>query len=103
MAADVVMYRTPLCPYCIRANHLLRRKGAAFREIEVFGDRATRAWLAEVTGRRTVPQVFINGVSVGGFDELCALDRAGRLDRMLAENPCADAPLTPNQLAPSRS
>lgn len=88
--AEVLMYRTPVCPYCIRAKMLLKRKGVAFTEIDVSGDRAKRAWLMEVSGQRTVPQIFINGRSIGGCDELYMLERLGKLDRLLAEPAPAD-------------
>jgi glutaredoxin 3 len=87
MPAEVVMYRTPFCPYCIRAKLLLEKKGVPFREIDVSGNYGARAWLVEVTGRRTVPQIFINGASIGGCDELFALDRAGKLDPWLSQEP----------------
>ena len=83
--ADVTIYVTSYCPYCTRAKALLTRKGVSFTEIDVGNDPAKRAWLAEQTGMRTVPQVFINGRSVGGSDDIHALDRAGKLDPMLAE------------------
>lgn len=86
MAAEVIVYRTPYCPYCVRAERLLRKKGVAFTEIDVSGDWERRAWLERATGRHTVPQIFINGRPIGGSDELHALDRSGKLDRLLAEN-----------------
>ena len=89
MPAEVVVYRTPICPYCIRAKMLLERKGVAFTEIDVTGDWDRRAWLAQVTGRRTVPQIFINGVSIGGFDDMALLERSGKLDSLLAAEPDA--------------
>ena len=74
-----------ICPYCIRAKMLLKKKGIPYEEVDVGGDRDARDWLIQVTGgRRTVPQIFIKGESIGGFDELAALERAGRLDAMLA-------------------
>src|SRR5450755_7189 len=86
-AAEVVMYRTPFCPYCTRAEALLHRKGASVREIDVSNDPAARRWLLDVSRQRTVPQIFINGASVGGYDEIALLDRRGILDRLLAEAP----------------
>jgi glutaredoxin 3 len=83
------MYRTPFCPYCTRAEALLRRKGARLREVDVSGDPAARHWLLEVSRQRTVPQIFINGVSVGGYDEIAALDRRGMLDQLLGQAPPA--------------
>jgi glutaredoxin 3 len=85
--AHVVMYRTPICPYCIRAKALLQKKGVPFEEVDVSRDDAKRAWLIDATGQRTVPQIFINGRSVGGCDELHALEHHGELDRLLAEPP----------------
>jgi glutaredoxin 3 len=82
--AEVVVYVTDYCPYCVRAKGLLSRKGVAFTEIDVSGDDELRAWLVKTTGRRTVPQIFIDGVPVGGSDDLHALDRAGKLDAMLS-------------------
>ncbi len=83
--ADVVVYRTPMCSYCFRVKHLLESKGVPFKEVDVSGDEGKRRWLFDVTRRRTVPQVFINGRPVGGFDDLARLDRSGELDRLLAE------------------
>jgi len=79
----IVMYSTNWCPYCIRAKYLFHKKGYEFEEINVQGDREKRAWLVQVTGRRTVPQIFIDGKSVGGFDEVNALERRGQLDKMV--------------------
>src|SRR6266581_4230257 len=90
--AEVVMYRTPFCPYCMRAERLLSQKGAAVREVDVSGDHRARSWLLEVSQQRTVPQIFINGVSVGGYDDIAALDRHGVLEQLLDEAPRAAAP-----------
>lgn len=79
----ILVYTTSYCFYCIRAKRLLSARGYAFSEIDVTGDDAQRAWLVEKTGRRTVPQVFIDGRSVGGYDEIAALDRKGELARMV--------------------
>ncbi len=81
--ADVTIYTTSYCPYCRAATALLGKKNVAFDEIDVTGDDAARADLARRTGRHTVPQVFIDGRSVGGYDDLAALDRSGRLDELL--------------------
>ena len=84
-AAAVKMYTTKICPYCIRAKMLLAKRGIAYEEIDVEGDHAMRAWLVKATGGlRTVPAIFIHGEPIGGFDELHALDRAGRLVSMVA-------------------
>jgi glutaredoxin 3 len=84
--AEVVVYRTPTCAYCVRVHHLLHSKGVPFTEVDVSDDPDKRRWLVEVTQQRTVPQVFINGKPVGGFDDLARLNRSGELDRMLAES-----------------
>ena len=86
MPARVRMYTTLICPYCIRAKMLLKAKGVVWEEIDVSGDHEARAWLVKTTGRRTVPQIFINDESIGGFDEMRALDRAGELDAKLQES-----------------
>ena len=91
MPANVEMYKTRYCPYCVRAAALLQRKGVAYKEIDVSGDDAKRDWLVETTGQRTVPQIFINGHSIGGCDELHALERAGKLDGLLAQDVARDS------------
>jgi len=80
---SVKIYTTPYCPFCVRAKRLLERKGVGYEEIDVAGDDEARAALAERTGRRTVPQIFIGEVHVGGSDELYALEQEGKLDPML--------------------
>lgn len=89
MAARVRVYSTLICPYCIRAKSLLRGKNVPFDEVDVSGDTAARAWLVTATGQRTVPQIFIDDVPIGGFTELRELDRSGELDRRLANPPPA--------------
>lgn len=83
--ADVEIYTTQVCPYCVRAKRLLEKKGVAFKEIDVSEDAALRdAMVKRAGGKRTVPQIFINGDHVGGCDDLYALDAAGGLDPKLA-------------------
>ncbi|MBD2328271.1 glutaredoxin 3 [Alkalinema sp. FACHB-956] len=82
--AIVEMYTWQTCPYCIRAKLLLRWKGVPFTEYKIDGDGAARVKMAErADGRRTVPQIFINGQGIGGCDDLYALDRSGQLDQLL--------------------
>ncbi|MFT3674185.1 glutaredoxin 3 [Aestuariivirga sp.] len=82
---EITIYTTPLCPYCQMAKGLLRKKNAAFTEVDVSGDPALRQTMtARANGRRTVPQIFIGNTHVGGCDDLHALDAAGRLDPLLA-------------------
>ncbi len=81
--AKIDVYTTDYCPYCTRAKALLAKRGIAFDEIDVGGNTAKRQWLVAASGgRKTVPQIFINGVPVGGYDELAALDRSGDLAKM---------------------
>ena len=85
--AKVEIYTTQTCPYCHRAKALLAQKGVAFLEVDVSTDPDMRRKLLDRTGRRTVPQIFINDKSVGGYDDIAALDRAGKLNGLLAESP----------------
>jgi glutaredoxin 3 len=83
--ADVVVYSTTSCGYCVRAKALLGKLGIKFEEVDVSNDAEKRQWLVSTTGRRTVPQIFIKGESIGGFDELAALNASGKLISMSAE------------------
>ena len=75
MSAKVVMYSTAVCPYCVRAEQLLRQRGVeAIEKIRIDVDPALRNEMMERTGRRTVPQIYIGDTHVGGFDDLAALD-----------------------------
>lgn len=82
--AEVEIYTTAVCPYCVRAKRLLTQKGVSYTEIRVDTDAETReAMVKRAGGRQTVPQIFIDGVHVGGSDDLYELDRKGGLDPML--------------------
>jgi glutaredoxin 3 len=84
MAVRVVMYSTAVCPYCIMAERLLKAKGVeAIEKIRVDLEPEQRADMMQKTGRRTVPQIYIGDTHVGGFDDLSALDREGKLDGLL--------------------
>lgn len=81
----VEIYTTPTCPYCIAAKVLLKKKGAAFTEIDVSKDAELRdKMMVRAAGRRSVPQIFIGGAHIGGCDDLHALDQDGKLSRLLA-------------------
>ncbi|MFH5926604.1 glutaredoxin 3 [Roseomonas xinghualingensis] len=83
--AQIEIYTTPFCPYCSRAKALLTRKGVTFQEIDApNGSEARRTAIERSGGRTTVPQIFIDGEAIGGSDDLAALDRAGKLDALLA-------------------
>jgi len=82
--AKIVVYLTNSCFYCVRAKQLLDAKRLEYEEIRVDLDEALLQEMMVQSGRRTVPQIFINDKSVGGFDDLYALDKSGELDRLLA-------------------
>jgi glutaredoxin 3 len=83
--AEVEIYTTQVCPYCVRAKRLLDRKGIGYQEIDVSRDAGLRDLMTSRSGgRQTVPQIFINGEHVGGCDDLHSLDADGELDAMLA-------------------
>ena len=83
--ASVTIYTTGWCPYCSAAKGLLKQKGAAFQEIDVERTAGARATMVQRAGGRTsVPQIFVRDTHVGGCDDLYALDRAGKLDALLA-------------------
>jgi glutaredoxin 3 len=79
MPAEVKVYTTTFCAYCVRAKALLKKRGIPFEEIDVSNDTAARDWLVKASGRKTVPQIFIAGESIGGSDELAAMDAKGEL------------------------
>jgi glutaredoxin 3 len=84
--ATVEIYTTPICPYCLRAKRLLGRKGVEFLEIDLWQHPGRREEMIQrASGRRTVPQIFIDGRGVGGSDELHALEAAGKLDALLVQ------------------
>ncbi|MEM6304961.1 MAG: glutaredoxin 3 [Pseudomonadota bacterium] len=81
----VEIYTSPLCGFCHRAKRLLSAKGVSFTEIDVMAEPERKAEMVQrANGGRTVPQIFIGGTHVGGSDDLAALERAGKLDAMLA-------------------
>lgn len=82
--ASVVIYTSAWCPYCIRAKDLLDKKNVTYQEISVDGQPAVRAKMAEKAGRTSVPQIWVGEKHVGGCDDLMALERAGKLDALLA-------------------
>ena len=83
--APILMYATAICPFCVQAERLLRSRGVAdIAKVRVDLEPALRQEMMQKTGRRTVPQIYIGEVHVGGYDDLVALDRAGKLDPLLA-------------------
>jgi glutaredoxin 3 len=81
--ATVRIYTKRNCPFCIRAKALLDRKGVSYQEIDAEDQDELRLWLAERTGQRTVPQIFVGDRSLGGFSDIDALDKQGKLDPIL--------------------
>jgi GrxC family glutaredoxin len=82
----VIIYTTSYCPYCLGAKAFLRSKNVEFEEIDVTDDPARRAEMERLSARRTVPQIFIDDVSIGGYDDTRRLDAAGELDRLLGRS-----------------
>ncbi len=84
---SVVVYSGPNCPYCVRAKALLKKKGVAFDDYDVKADGARLDEMMQKSGgKRTIPQIFINGQHIGGCDDLYALDAAGKLDPLLKDS-----------------
>lgn len=84
MSAKVVIYTTEICPYCVKAKALLKRKNVDFQEIKVADDKIREEMMKKANGAKTVPQIFINDKSIGGCDDLYALESAKKLDALLA-------------------
>ena len=84
MAVETYLYTTRFCPYCVQAKQLLDQKRVQYREISVDGDAGLRAEMMQKSGQRTVPQIWVGETHVGGCDDLWALERSGRLDKLLA-------------------
>lgn len=85
--AHVEIYSTPTCPYCMMAKGLLDDKQVQYEDTTVLDPALREQMMERAHGRRTVPQIFINGQHIGGFDDISALDRAGKLDPLLAQAP----------------
>ena len=81
--AKVQVYSKKNCPFCVRAKALLDRKGISYEEIDAEGNDELRTWLAEASGQKTVPQIFVDGRPLGGFSDIDALDKQGKLDPVL--------------------
>jgi glutaredoxin 3 len=81
---EVTLYATQICPYCLFARRLLKSKGVHYKEIQVDKQPEKCKEMIQRSGRHTVPQIFIGETSIGGYDDMAALDRAGKLDPLLA-------------------
>lgn len=84
--ADVIVYSSAHCPFCVMAKQLLDRKGVEYQEIRVDLDPSRREEMMQKSRQRTVPQIFINNKAVGGYTDLVAIDRAKQLDSLLAQS-----------------
>ena len=86
MSTKIEVYSTAVCPYCVAAKNLLKSKGLEWSEVRIDTDPAQRdAMLTRSGGRRTVPQIFVTDQHVGGFDDLVAADRSGKLAELLGQ------------------
>lgn len=90
MKPDILMYTTSWCPFCRRAKTLFEKKGVQWNELDIEADPAHLHAMKHASGRNTVPQIFINGTHVGGFDDLFELDAKGMLDKLLDRSPPAN-------------
>lgn len=84
--ANIVIYTTTYCPYCVAAKRFLQQRGLEFEEIDVTDADDLRQWLVEVSGQRTVPQIFIHGRPIGGYTELVELAQNGELEALLTSS-----------------
>jgi glutaredoxin 3 len=84
---DIVIYSTAICPYCIAAKNFLKSRGLAYRELRIDLDLDARREMLEKAKRTSVPQIFVNGTHIGGFDDMVALDRAGNFTPLLEQSP----------------
>ncbi len=83
---NITVYSTRICPYCVAAKRLLKQKGLEYKEIMIDQDMPQRQIMMQKSGRTSVPQIFINDKHIGGFDDLNAMNRSGKLDQLLQHN-----------------
>ncbi len=81
--ADILIYSSAVCPYCVAAKNFLKARGLEYRELRIDMDRQAREDMMAKAKRTSVPQIFVNGIHVGGFDDMVALDRAGKFQPLL--------------------
>ncbi|MBP6534600.1 MAG: glutaredoxin 3 [Arenimonas sp.] len=85
--ADILIYSSAICPYCLAAKNFLKSKGLDYREVRIDLDSVARKDMMDKAKRTSVPQIFVNGVHVGGFDDMVAMDRAGNFAPLLEQAP----------------
>ena len=98
---SVIIYTTLICPYCVRAKNLLKKKGVEFRELRIDGNRELMREMLERSKRRTVPQIFIDDYHVGGYDDLAELNAFGKLDSLLGLGPDLEPEVTEEEADPT--
>ena len=96
--SEVVMYTTGICPYCVRAKMLLQHKGVLWNELRIDADPDLMREMMARSGRRTVPQIFVDDYHVGGYDDLAEMDTFGKLDPLLGLAPHLDEAAMPHTL-----
>ena len=84
---EIILYTTAICPYCVAAKNFLKSKGREWVEVRVDADPAEREKMVALTRRTSVPQIFVGDVHVGGYDDMMALQRAGKLEPLLEGKP----------------
>jgi glutaredoxin 3 len=85
--ADILIYSAAVCPYCVAAKNFLKARGLDYREIRIDQNADARTEMLSLAKRTSVPQIFVNGTHVGGFDDMVALDRAGHFQHLLEQSP----------------
>jgi glutaredoxin 3 len=85
--ADILIYSSAICPYCVAAKNFLKAKGLDYREVRIDLDATARREMMDRAKRTSVPQIFVNGVHIGGFDDMVALDRTGKFSPLLEVAP----------------
>ena len=85
--ADILIYSSAICPYCVAAKNFLKAKGLDYREVRIDLDATARREMMDKAKRTSVPQIFVNGVHIGGFDDMVALDRTGKFSPLLEVAP----------------
>ncbi|MCB1830083.1 MAG: glutaredoxin 3 [Chromatiaceae bacterium] len=98
---SVIIYTTLICPYCVRAKNLLKKKGVEFKELRIDGNRELMREMLERSKRRTVPQIFIDDYHVGGYDDLAELNAFGKLDPLLGLAPDLEPEVTEEEADPT--
>lgn len=84
MEPDIIIYSAPMCPYCMKVKDFFNKKDLRYKDIDISKDPEVANMVVEKTGKKTVPQIFINNTHIGGWDDLNSLDKSGKLQELLA-------------------